>query len=103
MRKGVMELCVLKLLLSGPNYGYGIAQQLALYETLQVKESTLYLILARLQKENLISAETRASERGPARRYFALTADGKARLAGMEAFWKDYSKEVSALIEGVSK
>lgn len=103
MRKGVMELCVLNLLRSGPNYGYGIAQKLAPYETLQVKESTLYLILARLQKENLISATSKASERGPARRYFSLTADGKARLAGMEAFWKDYSEDVTTLIEGASK
>lgn len=95
-----MELCVLRLVSAGPSYGYGLAQQLDTYPALTMKESTLYLILARLQKEKLISVKLKASERGPKRRYFSLTAEGKARLAGMEAFWFEFSTDVSALLKG---
>ena len=99
MKKGVMELCVLRLVSAGPNYGYGLAQQLDSYTALAMKESTLYLILARLQKEKLIAVKLKASERGPKRRYFSLTAEGRARLAGMEAFWFEFAADVNALLK----
>ena len=100
MRKGVVELCVLALLDDGPAYGYQIAQRLALHPSLSMKESTLYLLLARLQKEGLVAVEMRASERGPKRRYFSLNADGRARLKGMASFWGEMKEDVGAVIGG---
>lgn len=100
MKKGVIELCILRLLSAAPNYGYGIAQQLESYNALSMKESTLYLILARLQKDKLISVKLRASVRGPKRRYFSLTSEGRARLLGMETYWRDFSSDVDQLLKG---
>ncbi len=98
MRKGVVELCVLALIDSEPGYGYQIAQKLAEHPSLTMKESTLYLLLARLQKEGLVAVEMRASERGPKRRYFSLNTDGRARLSGMASFWNEMQDDVSSVL-----
>ncbi len=100
MRKGVVELCVLALLDGEPAYGYQIAQRLEQHPSLSMKESTLYLLLARLQKEGLVTVEMKASERGPKRRYFSLNADGRARLNGMTSFWNEMRGDVSAVFGG---
>jgi len=99
MRKGVVELSVLALLDREPGYGYQIAQKLAQHPSLLMKESTLYLLLARLQKEGLVAVEMRASERGPKRRYFSLNAQGRARLKGMASFWSEMKEDVGAVME----
>ena len=94
-----MELCVLHLLAHRPGYGYEIAQTLAQFQSLSLKESTLYLILARLERDHLVDVSLRASERGPKRRYFQLNADGRARLAAMSQYWQDMSADMAALLE----
>lgn len=98
MRKGVVELSVLALLDREPGYGYQIAQKLAQHPSLSMKESTLYLLLARLQKEGLVAVEMRVSERGPKRRYFSLNSDGRARLRGMASFWHEMKEDVGAVM-----
>lgn len=100
MRKGIVELCVLALLDGEPAYGYQIAQRLEQYPSLSMRESTLYLLLARLQKEGLVTVEMRESERGPKRRYFSLNTDGRARLRGMASFWGEMRDDVSAVTTG---
>ena len=98
MRKGVMELCVLHLLAQQSGYGYQLAQSLAAYPSLTLKESTLYLMLARLEKDGLLSVTLQASARGPKRRYFTLNTDGRARLAAMSTFWSEFSRDAAQLL-----
>lgn len=100
MRKGVVELCVLGLLDEQPGYGYEINQQLSERSTLSLKESTLYLLLARLEREGLVMVERRVSERGPKRRYFSLNAAGRARLMGMASFWNEMVIDVDQILTG---
>lgn len=99
MRKGVIELCVLRLLNDGAAYGYEINRCLSESGALTLKESTMYLILARLERDGLVSVQMKASERGPKRRYFSLNADGRARLAGMDAFWRELSSDVNRILD----
>ena len=99
LRKGVMELCVLHLLSTRPGYGYQIAQTLADYPSLTMKESTLYLILARLQREELVKVTLKASERGPKRRYFELNTAGRARLSAMTQYWSELAIDVATLLD----
>lgn len=99
LRKGVMEMCVLHLLSAQPCYGYEIAQKLADRQSLAIKESTLYLILARLEREALVTVTKRVSERGPKRRYFELNAEGRARLAAMRHYWGEMSSDIAELLE----
>lgn len=100
MRKGVVEMCVLSALSDGAMYGYKITQVLNAYETLRMRESTLYLILARLERDSLISVEKVRSDKGPMRKYFALTHVGRERLLNMKLFWEAYTKDASQFLEG---
>lgn len=100
MRKGVVEMCVLAALSDGAMYGYKITQHLNAFETLRMRESTLYLILARLERDNLVSVQKVASDKGPMRKYFSLTQVGRKRLLSMKLFWGVYSKDATLFVNG---
>lgn len=103
MRKGVVEMCVLSALSDGAMYGYKITQVLNAFETLRMRDSTLYLILARLERDNLISVQKVASDKGPMRKYFSLTQVGRERLLNMTLFWGAYSKDATQFLKGAWK
>lgn len=87
LRKGVLEFCVLTVLSRGESYGYEIVHALKQMDELAVSESTIYPILARLRDEKFLKVRDVPSDAGPPRRYFALTALGKVRLAEMNTYW----------------
>lgn len=88
LRKGLVEYCVLLVLNRGESYGYEIVQSLKEVEELAVSESTVYPVLSRLREDRLLKTRDVPSGSGPPRRYFALTALGKVRLAEMNEYWK---------------
>lgn len=86
-RKGLLEYCLLLVLSRGESYGYEIVQALQQIEALAVSESTVYPILSRLRADRLLKVRDVPSDAGPPRRYFSLTALGRARLVEMESYW----------------
>ncbi len=100
MKKGLIELCVIAALRGGEAYGYQILQTLNQRHGLEVTESTIYPILARLAAEGLVSARTTDSSSGPPRRYYRLTSQGRARLQDMTRQWNDFRDTVNALLNG---
>lgn len=88
--RGVLELCVLGVLDGGPTYGYAIAAQLEAAGLGTVKGGTLYPLLARLELESLVESSWQAGEGGPGRKYFTLTAHGRAELAGRARLWGQF-------------
>src|SRR5580704_9151187 len=84
MRKGVLVYCVLLLCQNGKIYTSELIQ--ALHEAqLIVVEGTLYPLLNRLAKDNLLAYEWQESEQGPPRKYYWLTDDGKKLLVELKA------------------
>ena len=71
--KGVLEGCVLALIGRGETYGYELVSELDRYGFHDVAEGTLYPLLMRLEKRGAIRATYRASEKGPRRKYYAVT------------------------------
>ena len=63
-----------------------------------MRESTLYLILARLEREDLVTVRKVASDRRPKRKYFSLTSTGRERLVNMQVFWRAFSDDVSQFL-----
>lgn len=100
MRKGVAEFCVLAVLARGEAYGYEILSEISKNPSLSLKESTLYLMLARLEKEGFVRMRKVKSDKGPDRRYFRLSETGEARLQDMARFWRDFVADVSVVTEG---
>ncbi len=97
LRKGLVELCALRLLRHGESYGYEIVRRLRALDALAVAESTVYPALARLRAEGLVRVRDAPSPEGPPRRYFSLTARGRARLAERNALWNAVAADLASL------
>ena len=98
LRRGVLEFCVLALLRDGERYSYELVRALADADGLVTTEGTLYPLLGRLRREGVVDTTWRESPSGPPRRYYRLTADGQAALAGFVAEWTRFRGSVDTLL-----
>jgi PadR family transcriptional regulator PadR len=87
LRKGMLEYLTLNILNRHESYGYEIIQELNTFEGMDVSESTVYPILARLNKDGLARVRKAPSPGGPPRRYYSLTPHGRTRVAEMNRYW----------------
>ncbi len=77
------ELTILSLAAEGPRYGYEIQQiidERGLREWLTIGFSSIYYILNKLERLELLSSELRPEGRGPARKVYHLTEAGRGVL-----------------------
>ena len=86
VRKGVLELCILRALENQERYGYELVKTLASVPGLALTEGTLYPLLSRLRVAGLVSARLEESHEGPARKYYTLTREGRRTLSDMNEF-----------------
>ncbi|MFD1670866.1 PadR family transcriptional regulator [Agrilactobacillus yilanensis] len=85
--KGVLEGIVLQKISAGETYGYEITKYLNDHGFEDVVEGTVYTILMRLEKNQLVAIEKKKSSIGPARKFYRLNAAGEARL---QEFWQHW-------------
>ncbi len=88
MRKGFLEYCILLIIAKKPSYSSDIIAQLKDAKMIVV-EGTLYPILTRLKKAELLQYEWEESTQGPPRKYYALTEKGSAFLGTLELAWEE--------------
>jgi PadR family transcriptional regulator PadR len=81
-------------------YGYQIVERLGDVAGLSVTESTIYPLLARLERDGLVRVRTAPSPNGPPRRYYRLTDAGRQRLRDMASYWHQVQVSVNGLLEG---
>lgn len=94
VRKGLLELCVLNYLQCRKSHGYELVQYLKRIDVLQMREGTIYPILARLEEDGLVTHRVRPSENGPPRKYFQTTRAGRAAARAMNRHWEDVQAAV---------
>ena len=89
MFRGLLPMLVLRTLRHDQLYGYQIARMIRTQtaEAFGRSEGSLYPTLHRLETQGSLEATWLASERGPRRRYYRLTAKGRRQLAGFEREW----------------
>jgi PadR family transcriptional regulator, regulatory protein PadR len=85
LRKGILELAILAALYRGSHYGYSLVRGLTGSGSIEIKEGTVYPILARLAREGLVSSDWVESSQGPPRKYYELTAAGRAACESLQA------------------
>ena len=98
-RKGVLVLIVMSALSRREFYGYELVEHILANAGVEVSDGTLYAILIRLKAEGLVRTRWEAAERGPARKYYALTGDGRALLADMKRTWTEVASGVDAVLQ----
>lgn len=95
MRKGVLELCILSILLQGDAYPTEIIEKLK-DTKLVVVEGTLYPLLTRLKNAGMLGYRWEESTSGPPRKYYKLTEAGELYLKELQQSWYE-------LVEAVNK
>jgi len=98
MRKGILELCVLSITDKQAVYPSDILNQLKECKLLVV-EGTIYPLLNRLSKAELLTYEWVESETGPPRKYYQTTADGKKVLTHLKGHWEQLQSSVQQLVK----
>ena len=101
LRRGVLELCILRLLRHRPSYGYEIVTTLDALGPLAAGENTVYPLLRRLKADDYLETFTRESPAGPPRQYYRLTLEGRRRLGAIEKEWSEMVRAVErAVVKG---
>jgi PadR family transcriptional regulator PadR len=96
IRKGLLEFLILRIISTDKVYVADMLKRLSTTE-FATQEGTLYPLLSRMRREELVDYEWKESEAGPPRKYYKLTAKGKAQLEELGEYWKQINKTISQL------
>ena len=99
MRRGILEFCIVSLLADKEIYTAELINQLKAANLL-VTEGTLYPLLSRLQKSNLLKYRWQESTSGPPRKYYSLTESGHEYLVQLESAWQNITLSVKSIYKG---
>lgn len=102
MKKGVLEILVLKLLNEKEQYGYQLISELRSRSGgyFALKEGTLYPILYRLEDDGLVKSRwSRPKGKEVSKKYYRITGQGADVLKEASALWKSFSVKVNGILE----
>lgn len=93
----MFDLLVLAIVEKEDAYGYQISQLVK--NISNTKDSTLYPVLKRLQESKYLTTHDELYQ-GRNRKYYHITADGKARYQDLLREWNFYKQEIDRIVEG---
>jgi len=99
--KGILEGCILSIISKEETYGYELLTKLKECGFEDIVEGTLYPLLLRLEKNQLIIAERRKSSAGVNRKYYKLSEMGSIELKGFIEYWNKLHVNVNKIIGGM--
>jgi PadR family transcriptional regulator, regulatory protein PadR len=96
LRKGLLEFVILKIVSAEKVY---VADMLRVLQgtDFATQEGTLYPMLGRLRRENLVDYEWQESGSGPPRKYYQLTPKGQTYLEELAAYWQHINSTLATL------
>jgi PadR family transcriptional regulator PadR len=103
MIKGYIESIILSVLENEDLYGYEISKRIRNIskDTFEIKEGTLYVVLKRLEQNELISPYWDDTESGGGRRrYYKITAEGINYLNSKKSEWIFFKNIIDTFYKG---
>lgn len=97
LRRGTLTLAVLSQL-QVPRYGYSLVQLLD-KSGVQIEQSTLYPLLRRLEKQELVTSFWDETENRP-RKYYVLSESGKGIFLQLKEEWYKNSNKLNQILKG---
>lgn len=95
LKRGTLTLAVLSQLKT-PQYGYSLLQELV-DKNVEIEAGTLYPLLRRLEKQEILESSWDTSESRP-RKYYVLSSKGFEILEKLESIWIGMSLNINKLI-----
>ena len=86
LKRGLLDVCVLRAIKNEDSYGYKIIKDMKPY--VEMSESTLYTILKRLELSGMLTVRT-AEHGGRLRKYYHITRLGLSRIEEFRAEWQE--------------
>jgi PadR family transcriptional regulator PadR len=96
IRKGLLEFVVLKIISANQVYVADILKELNGTE-FSTQEGTLYPLLSKMRREELVDYEWKESDAGPPRKYYELTAKGREQLRETADYWQAINSTIKGL------
>ena len=87
LKKGTLSFIVLNILQDKEYYGYELIESVREHTEIEVAEGTLYPLLNRLKKDELVTSKWVEQESGIPRKYYTLTETGVNTLKEMQLYW----------------
>lgn len=100
MLKGTLEGIVLAILSVRSAYGYEITAWLRAQGFADIAEGTIYALLVRIEKKDLVDVEKIPSEKGPPRKVYSLNTQGREYLDEFWSTWRFLAERLEQLHEG---
>lgn len=86
LKRGLLDVCVLRAIKDEDSYGYKIIKDVSPY--IEITESTLYPILRRLEAAELLTVRTE-EHNGRLRKYYHITSLGIDRINTFKKEWDE--------------
>ncbi|MDO5145546.1 MAG: PadR family transcriptional regulator [Eubacteriales bacterium] len=93
----LMECLILSVVKQNDSYGYEISQTVKL--AANIKESTLYPILRKLEQAGFLTTYNQEFQ-GRNRKYYSITEAGQEKLTSLKEEWQCYKDTIDSIIEG---
>ena len=93
----LIEFLILSVVESQDSYGYEISQTVKIVA--DIKESTLYPILKKLEKNGYLTPYSQEFQ-GRNHKYYSITDSGKEQLIFLKKEWNEYYHTIDDIIEG---
>lgn len=102
LRKGTLELVILAALKERTLYGLELLNILHSFETMKITEGTLYPLMDRLKRDELVCAFWRQEGDTRPRKYYQLTQQGAKKLEALTNRWRQSVADIEFLIQNPS-
>ncbi len=99
--QGTLDLLLLRILIIGPNHGWGIANRIrqTSAEGLSASQGSLYPALHRLELRGDVRSEMTASENNRRARVYTITAAGRRRLEAERRTWEQFTLSMRLVLD----
>jgi PadR family transcriptional regulator PadR len=99
--QGTLDLLILKVLVLGPNHGWGISNRIRQMsrEGLNASQGSLYPALHRLEVNGDVRSEMRPSENNRRARVYTITPTGRRRLESERASWEQFALSMKRVLQ----
>jgi PadR family transcriptional regulator PadR len=98
--RGHVDTIILRLITERDMYGYELANEIKTRtgNRFDIREATLYAVVQRLEERGLITSYTGEKSHGGQRRYYRITALGKAYYGESIAEWRELRGVMEAIV-----
>ncbi len=101
--RGYVDLMVLSILEKKDSYAYELAKTISKIAggDYQIKQTTLYSAVKRMESAGIVSSYPATSESGKARTYYRISDAGRAYLIEKRSEWEQIKVLVDRFVEGM--